>query len=397
MENYDYIVVGAGVFGLTIARHLLLQKKSKILVLEKEREIGLHTSGRNSGVLHRGIYYPPDSLKAKFCVKGANQIVEYCEQRKLNLKKTGKVILPLSKEDDGKLDQLANRARENGAEISVIDKKQLSEIEPEARSLSDRALYSPLTYVIDPRQVLRSLAQDVQSGGVKIQFNAEVKEISIKNKSIKMPIGEFGYGHLVNTAGLHADKIAKACGVGRRYTILPFKGIYSKISKESDLKIRGLIYPVPDLRVPFLGVHFTTAVDGNVYIGPTALPAFGRENYSGLSGLNLKDFSSILYHLSEQFIMNRGGYFREFTYREIGHLFKNCIVKEARAMVPRIQKRDIVSSTKVGIRAQLLDLEKMELVMDFRVESEPNMTHVLNAVSPGWTSAMSFAEYLFPQ
>jgi L-2-hydroxyglutarate oxidase LhgO len=295
MSSYDFVVIGAGVFGLSIARSIKINRPElRVLVLEKESEVGKHTSGRNSGVLHQGIYYSPDSLKAKLCIAGAKQIEAFCIEKKLPLKKIGKVILPLKKTDDVELKRLLERAQKNGAKIRLIDQKEITAIEPEAVSLTGFGLHSPETSVIDPLITLNALLEDARSKGVAICFNAPVFNAKPKEKYVELGPEKIPYGHLINASGLFADKVAHIFDVGKNYRLFPFRGIYSKLTENCPLKIRGLIYPVPDLRVPVLGVHFTPSIAGGIYIGPTALPALGRENYRGLEGIESHEFFPML-------------------------------------------------------------------------------------------------------
>jgi L-2-hydroxyglutarate oxidase LhgO len=244
--------------------------------------------------------------------------------------------------------------------------------------------------------VLEQIAADLRAAGVEIRCGAEVGAVRPQQRQLTAGGETITYGTLVNCAGLHADAVARAFDVGRKYTILPFKGIYYRLSEASGLRINGLIYPVPDLRVPFLGVHFTTKVDGSVYLGPTAVPAFGRENYSGLRGLSLTDTRQILWRLAQQYVVNHQG-FRTLVHEEGVRYLKGPFAAAARALVPRLQTRHLLASDKVGIRAQLLDIERKELVMDFVVEQGEHSVHILNAISPAFTSAFSFARLVVDQ
>lgn len=376
MKTYDTVVIGGGIVGLAIARELLSRDpRQRIAVFEKEPELGRHASGRNSGVLHSGIYYPPASLKGRLCTEGSRLMRDYCDERKLPIARIGKVVVPASDAEDGQLETLLERARANGARAEIVD--DVREFEPEARS--GRALFSPDTSVIDPKRILASLAKELRAAGVDFVFNREVTEIDGGT-----------YGFLVNAAGLHADRIARRFGVGERYTILPFRGRYFKLA--APFAIQRLIYPVPDLRVPFLGVHFTNAIDGTTYVGPTAMPALGRENYSGVHGIRMTDAASIATTIVRQYASNKQG-FRTLLHQEAARLWKRNFAAAARALVPRLEPKQLKPSTKAGIRAQLFDRVRNELVMDFVVERGERSLHILNAVSPGFTTAFSFARF----
>jgi (S)-2-hydroxyglutarate dehydrogenase len=395
MNNYDLIILGAGITGLSVARQKILSDSDcNILIIEKEHKLGMHGSGRNSGVLHSGIYYPSDTLKAKFCAEGSKLMSNYCEENSLPIVKCGKVILPTKIEDGSQIDLLYDRGINNGALVEIISQEELSEIEPEAKTTTMGALYSPNTSVVDPRAILDNIKFNLEDSGVTILFNervisadpgASIVETNNKNR--------FKYGHLINCTGQYSDVVSKMFNVGKKYTLLPFKGLYYGLQKNSNIQLNGLIYPVPDLSVPFLGIHSVKLVNGDVYFGPTAVPAFGREHYQGFEGINIKDATSISYHLLRQYASNKNG-FRSYTHQEMHKFLKSEFLKSIQKLIPRLSINDLVASEKVGIRAQLLDIKKNELVMDFLVERVDNTTHVLNAVSPAFTSAFSFAKYI---
>jgi L-2-hydroxyglutarate oxidase LhgO len=394
-KSFDFVIAGAGIMGLAIARELHKRfPASSIAIFEKESGLGTHASGRNSGVLHSGIYYTAGSLKARLCAEGAREMAEYCVENKLPIRITGKVILPVRKEDDPQIDVLLERAHANGARASLLNQHELSAIEPEAVSCTGRALHSPDTAVVDPIAILNHLARNLKSSGVSIFMNTKVT--SIKDGTLHTSNEQFQYAYLFNTAGVFADTIAREFGIAEKYTILPFRGSYYKLDEKSGIRVNSLIYPVPDMRVPFLGVHFTRTIDDHVYLGPTATPALGREHYSGIRGVNLKDANRITKSLVQQYYKNAQG-FRLLVHDEIRRLFRNNFAADARAMLPRLRPHHLIPCNKSGIRAQLLDLEKCELVMDFLVEHTKNSTHILNAVSPAFTSSFRFARYVLDE
>lgn len=393
----DIVIIGAGIVGLSIARELKHRfPDQKITIFEKEPALGKHGSGRNSGVLHSGIYYKEGSLKARVCAEGGRELAAFCDEYGLPIARVGKVILPIRGGDDQQLSILERRAKSNGAYVELVDATRLREIEPSAYSFTGQALYSPNTAVIDPQAVLDCIASQLRAQGVEILLDRKVEAIDPKQRTLTTNGTVYNWGYLFNSAGLFADVVAKSFGIGKHYTILPFKGIYYRLSPASGIKVNGLIYPVPDLRVPFLGVHFTKKIDGEVYLGPTAIPAFGRENYSWLGGLNASDTTNILYHTALQYMYNKQG-FRTLVHEEGTRFFKRYFAEAAQALVPEIRPQHLLQSDKVGIRAQLLDIRKKELVMDFVVEHEEHSTHILNAVSPAFTSAFSFARVVLDQ
>nr|WP_305792838.1 L-2-hydroxyglutarate oxidase [Sedimenticola hydrogenitrophicus] len=391
----DYVIFGAGVVGLTIARELKRRNPSgKVLVIEKESMPGLHSSGRNSGVLHSGIYYPRDSLKAKLCRQGAIEMAQYHKDSQLRLDRRGKILIATCEEDSPQLDLLAQRAKLNGVEAEFLDAQALKELEPEARSATGKALWVPSTAVGSPAEVMKTLVGEVKSMGVELRCNALLAQAKPERKMVTFKNGEtVGYGHAINASGLHADRLAHLFGVGRRYTLLPFKGIYWKLDPDSGIRIHHLIYPVPDLRVPFLGVHTTTTTDGSTYFGPTAVPAFGRENYNGLRGVSIGEAGRISLLLLRQYVSGRDG-FRRLAVQEGRRYFKSWFADAAQAVVPRLRPEHLQPTEKVGIRAQMLDKQTGRLVTDFLVERGESSTHILNAISPAWTSAFPFARYI---
>ncbi|MCP0914343.1 MULTISPECIES: L-2-hydroxyglutarate oxidase [Legionella] len=390
----DYVIIGAGILGLSVARELVqVHPHANIVIVEKEKQVGLHASGRNSGVLHAGIYYKNDSLKAKFCLQGSRLLAAYCDEYHLPIARTGKLILPGKKADDPALQALYQRAVVNGASVHLLDAGELRKLEPEVDGNIASAIFSPQTAVVDPTAILSHLHQHLSQAGVRFLFNAGCSDIHVKDKQLRAGKQLISYGHLFNTAGLHADIIAKACGVDERYSMIPFKGLYYELKPNSSIRINHLLYPLPEMNIPFLGIHFTKSITGKIYVGPTAIPALGREHYQGLRGIKLMEAANTLSTLAGQYWHNRQG-FRTYTHAEIFRFIKSSFVKSARTLVPRLQAHDFIRSEKVGIRAQLFDHVNKELVMDFMVRNTENETHVLNAVSPAFTSAFSFSRFI---
>jgi (S)-2-hydroxyglutarate dehydrogenase len=383
------LIVGAGITGLTTARELLKRGAEDLLIIEKEKSLGAHASGRNSGVLHAGIYYSPGTNKARFCVEGNRLMKEYCRERRLTLEESGKVIVAGDADKLEGIEELKRRADSCGAESRIIGDKELSEIEPYAVR-NGKALYSPDTAVISPLEILESLKDElIESGKVKINFSTSFKDVSGSTTAVTTR-GDIKFERFVNAAGAFADKVARHFGVGDRYRILPFKGTYKKLSPGASHLVRSNIYPVPDLRNPFLGVHFTRGADGNVYLGPTAIPALGREEYGFLDDIS-KETISILLRDSVLFFTNEA--FRTAAVGEIRKYASGYLYKEARKLVPELKADDLIFSPKTGIRPQLVDWSSKELVMDFLVLREADSIHILNAISPAFTCSMAFAKY----
>lgn len=395
LSSVDYLIVGAGIVGLSIAKELKARmSQSKIIVLEKEEMPGLHSSGRNSGVLHSGIYYPPESLKAKVCKQGSVEMAAYCKERKLPLNQIGKILIPVNSEDAPQLDLLEDRAQKNGVLVHRLDSQALYKQEPEARSATGEALFVPGTSVGDSSAVMKSIVNECLEAGIEVRCSSTIVTVDVSKKKVDLSDGtRLSYGHLINASGLHADSVAHQFDIGKRYTLLPFKGIYWKLSPDSGIKVNHLIYPVPDLSVPFLGVHTTTSIDGTVYLGPTAVPAFGRENYHGFEDITLSELFRISGLLIKQTVSGRDG-FRKLAWQEGRRYFKPWFADAARGILPRLQNRHLISCSKVGIRAQMYDLQNRKLVNDFLVEKGKDSTHILNAISPAWTSAFPFARFV---
>lgn len=392
---YDYVVIGAGIVGITIARELKFRNPAlRIAILEKESAPGKHSSGRNSGVLHSGIYYPPDTLKAKVCSQGAREMADYCQNNGLPLAQLGKILIPTREADLPQLMLLEQRAQANQIQVERLDAQALKTIEPEANSKFGRALWVPSTIVGDAKKVVAKLTQDVDALGIELRCGVHIQAVDVKTRAVRLSDGNnLSYGHVINAAGLHADTIAHQFSAGQHYVLLPFKGIYWKLDPAAHYQIRHLIYPVPDLRVPFLGVHTTTAIDGTVYLGPTAVPAFGRENYMGLQDVSFSEGARIIAALTKQFVGGQDG-FRRLVWQEGARYIKPCFVEAARAILPRLQAKHLLPCDKVGIRAQMLNRSTGRLVTDFVVERGVDSTHVLNAISPAWTSAFPFARFV---
>lgn len=393
-KRYNAIIIGAGIIGLTLAWSLRQAfPKWRILILEKEVGVGFHGSGRNSGVVHSGIYYPEGSLKAKVCGEGARLMRAYCERHDLPYDRIGKIIIPYEQTQSDQLALLYHRAQANGVNVQRLCREELEQFAPDVRSATGEALFVPETAIVSPNAVLNQLICDLENQGVDILYGHPVQDLTDQNRSVLSQGRTFHCDLLLNAAGLFADSIAHMAGLPNRYQMLPFKGIYYKLRDNHGFSLQHLIYPVPDLRVPFLGVHFTPSLDGNMYVGPTAVPAFGRENYHGCSGIQPLEAARIAWDLTQQYFQNQQG-FRAYAHQEADRLLKFRFLNAAKRLLPGLKSADLLPCDKVGIRAQLVDQQTGQLVMDFLVEASPNAIHILNAVSPGFTSAFAFAKWL---
>ncbi|MEW6001483.1 MAG: L-2-hydroxyglutarate oxidase [Nitrospirota bacterium] len=386
----DFLICGAGIIGLTLARELVMNGYENILIIEKEGSPGLHASGRNSGVLHACIYYTPESLRAKSCLHGNLMMRQYCKEKGLPLLETGKVIVSRNEKELETLKELHERAIRNGAKVELINERQLEEIEPKAKTC-ELALYSYYTAIVDPKAVLRSLYEDLLSSR-KVRLLTKTEFRGIKGNNIAVTgKGKIEFQTFINAAGAYSDKIAHTFYIGSNYRLIPFKGIYRKLRNNKSDMVRGNIYPVPDIRNPFLGIHFTRNIKGEVYLGPTAIPAFGRENYGLIRGIDKEAFDIFLRD-AMLFIINPK--FRDLALTEPKNYIFKFFFKEARKLLKDLKPEDIEPSDKVGIRPQLVDWNKKELVMDFLVIKDQNSIHILNTISPGFTSSIDFARFI---
>jgi L-2-hydroxyglutarate oxidase LhgO len=387
----DFLVVGAGIVGVAVACELRRRYQGSVLVIDKESRYGQHASGRNSGVLHAGVYYGANSLKARLCVEGNRRMRAYCASNRIPLNTAGKVIVATRHEEIPTLDEVHARGTANGVSLAWLDAQTLREVEPSAKTV-EKALYVKDTAVVDPVTVMDTLVSDAQKEGIRFEFDCAWQHVDQVGRA-ETTRGRITYGHLVNCAGLFADRVAHAFGIGRHYRVLPFRGGYYRLAPRSQVQIRGNIYPGPDLRNPFLGVHFTRRPDGEVTAGPTALPLGGREQYVGLRGANLKDGSGMALYLARLFMAN-ADHFRAIAVHELMKMTPSGFYREARRLVTGLEQADLLPGQRPGIRAQLVNTQTTELVNDFILESGPRSTHVLNAVSPAFTCALPFAEYV---
>lgn len=391
-EKTDYLIIGAGIIGLTLAKRLLEKAPGRtITLLEKEPDAALHGSGRNSGVLHAGFYYSPDSLKARFTRNGNLAMKEYCRARRLRLNECGKVVVACDETELKALSELERRGRANGVDVRLIDEKELAAIEPNAKTFR-KALYSPTTATVDPAEVCASIKETLAAAGARFLFSEGYRSRAGKN-AVRTAGGRvIEAGHIVNAAGLYADKIARDFGFSRKYVIIPFKGIYLKYSgSPAPLKVN--VYPVPNLKNPFLGVHYTVTVDGSVKLGPTAIPAFWRENYTGLANFSPGEALQAGRWEAEIFLRNSFG-FRSLAFEEVRKYYRPFFVGLGRKLVRELDESRFDHWTRPGIRAQLLNTDTLELVQDFVVEGDREATHILNAVSPAFTGSFPFTEWV---
>ena len=390
MQTCDFLVIGGGVIGLSIARELRRRRTdASVVLIEKEPSCGAHASGRNSGVLHAGFYYTPDSLKAKFTRLGNERLTAYCEEKHIPLNKCGKLVVAKDAADLPSLDELFRRGQLNGIELQPLTEADAKSIEPRVKTYQ-RALFSPRTSTVNPLHVVNAMQQDAIREGVQIQCGTAYRGRG--TGEVQTSRGRISAGYVVNAAGLYADKIAMDYGFSEKYRILPFKGLYL-YSDEPPGSIRTNIYPVPDLRNPFLGVHFTITADGKAKIGPTAIPALWRENYDGLSNFNFGELAEVASR-GIGLLTGAGFDFRRLAMEEITKYSRSKMVSLASLLAEGVVERNYHQWGRPGIRAQLLDITKKKLEMDFVLDGDTRSMHVLNAVSPAFTCSLPFASYV---
>lgn len=386
----DFLIVGGGVVGLRIAIELKQRYPDcGVVLIEKEDSLGFHASGRNSGVLHAGFYYSADSLKARFCREGNAFMRAYCEEYGLKINACGKLVVAKDESELAGLDELYRRGTINGVVLQSITAEEARAIEPRVKTF-ERALFSPTTATIDPAEMMSAFEREAERLGVLIRTGT--RYLGRKGDTVQTNKGAIQAGFVVNSAGLYADVVARDYGFSEKYTVLPFKGLYL-YSSEPKGSLRTNIYPVPDLKNPFLGVHFTVTVDGKAKIGPTAIPAFWREHYTGLERFSAAEFKEVV-SLEASLFLKAGFDFRGLAQAEIKKYSRPYLVNLASTLAEGIRESDYTHWGKPGIRAQLLDIEKRTLVMDFLIENDEKSLHLLNTVSPGWTCSMPFAQYV---
>jgi L-2-hydroxyglutarate oxidase LhgO len=381
-------IVGGGIIGLATARELLASQPGlHVTVLEKEDDVARHQTGRNSGVVHTGIYYEPDSLKARLCTRGRALLKEYCVDRGLGYDECGKLVIATKPAEEERLHRIHERATANEVPgVRLVGPEEIAELEPHAAG--SLALHTPQAAVVDFAAIARSFAKDVENDGGEIRTAARVAGVGTDGDSVATTTtaGVFRFDRLVVCAGLHTDVVAEMCGDDPDPRIVPFRGDYMELKPDRTSLVRGLIYPVPDPRYPFLGVHLTRTVEGGVLVGPNALLALAREGYR-MSTLEREELMMTL----------RWPGFRAMARKHwrtgVGELYRalnrRAFVRQARRYVPALRYRDVVPA-RSGVRAQAVS-RTGELVDDFRISNLGPITAVRNAPSPAGTSSMAIA------
>jgi (S)-2-hydroxyglutarate dehydrogenase len=383
--------VGGGIVGLAVARELIARRpQASICVLEREDEIAAHQSSHNSGVIHAGVYYAPGSLKARLCVEGARAMYEYCEQHQIPVQRSGKVILATDSSELARLQGLRRRALANGVRgLRSLDAAGIEELEPHARGIA--GLHSPDTGVVDFAQVARAFARDILDRGGLVAGGCKVTGVELAARSLRLTHarGVTETRHAVFCAGAWADRLALSAGADPDPRIVPFRGAYLRLVPQRRELVRSLIYPVPDPTLPFLGVHITRGIDGEVLLGPTALLAGARDAYR-LGALRPRDVLETVRWPGTWRMLAR--WWRTGA-QEIRHAVRrSSLVRSAARYLPELNASD-VEPAFAGIRAQALARNGV-LVDDFVFSHTERSLHVRNAPSPGATSSLAIARYV---
>ena len=390
-NDIDLVIIGGGIIGLATANEILRAKKNiNIVVLEKSSTVASQQSGHNSGVIHSGIYYKPGSFKAEFCVEGRRTMTEFCEENEIPVWTCGKLIVATKESDLPKIDNLYERGTQNKVEgLRVVSQEEIKEIEPHVSAI--KALHAPGTGIVDYIKVTEVYADQFRHSGGEIFLDTEV--IGATESSGKIIIktnrGEIETKKVINCAGLHSDRIAKMFGLDTNLKIIPFRGEYYTLKKSKEYLVKGLIYPVPNPELPFLGVHFTQTMKGYVEAGPNAVLATKREGYRKRD-ISLRDsLETFTYSGFWNLLKND---WKTGIWEINRSLRKSVFVKSLRELIPEVNSSDLDVGGS-GVRAQAVSPDGT-LIDDFKIEGSENAIHVLNAPSPGATSSLVIGKYI---
>jgi len=384
----DLVVVGAGIVGLAVAREWLARRPhDRVTVLERESAPAMHQTGRNSGVVHGGIYYQPGSLKARLCVEGARMMYEYCEQNAIPFERCGKLIVALDECGLPRLDDLEARGVANAVPgLRRVTAGEIPEIEPNAVGL--QALHAPNTGIVDYARVAVALVDELKSKGADIRFGVSVESIGAADAAtIRTTVGPISSRSVIACAGLWADRLARTSGAPRNPQIVPFRGAYLGLRRTPEPRLNGMIYPVPNPELPFLGVHITKHINGQVTLGPTAMMVAARDGYS-LRGLNGRDAWESLTWPGTWRVARK--YWRVGIDELRMAASRRAFVAAAARYMPGLSVDDLDGTSHAGIRAQAVGRDGA-LVDDFVISGDDRVTHVRNAPSPAATSAFALA------
>ncbi|ALA52973.1 L-2-hydroxyglutarate oxidase [Shouchella clausii] len=385
---YDFTIIGGGIVGLAVG-HALFGRypKASVLIIEKEQEVAAHQTGHNSGVIHSGIYYKPGSFKAKFAKAGNQSMTAFCQKHGLKVDICGKVIVATNKKELPLLDHLYQRGIDNGLDLRMLSKEELHEAEPYVNGLA--AISVPTAGIVSYKEVAEKLASLIAEKGGEIQLGTTVETISESNEgaTIETDKGTFQTSYLINCAGLHSDRIAKLAGYHVDMKIVPFRGEYYKLRPEKRHLVKNLIYPVPNPDFPFLGVHFTRMIDGEVDAGPNAVLSFKREGYRK-TDIDWQDVAEVIRY--KGFWQLATKYWKEGTEEMIRSFSKKKFVENLQHLIPDVTEADLVPGPS-GVRAQALTTDG-KLVDDFQLIRGRKSLHVCNAPSPAATASLEIGK-----
>jgi len=386
VQAKQIIVVGGGIVGLATAVKLSGRfPGARVVVLEKEGDVGRHQSGNNSGVLHAGLYYKPGSLKARLAVSGIQEMIAFCKEHSISHEVCGKLVVAVDETEVPRLHNLFERGQKNGLQgLRLLDRPRMLEIEPHVAGIA--AVHVPQEGIVDFVQVCHAMAEKIEGAGGRVATGVCVNKIEARNGSwiVRAATGDWEADYVVNCAGLHCDRVAAMAGEKREVRIVPFRGEYFKIKRERQFLVRHLIYPVPDPQFPFLGVHFTRLIEGGVEAGPNAVLAGAREGYrkTDLNPIDLYDalsFSGLWRFINKH---------KRMSWEEIKRSFSRQLFCQAlQRLVPEIRVEDL-DHGGAGVRAQAMSPDG-ELLQDFCLVRRPRALHVLNAPSPGATASLA--------
>ncbi len=387
-QVFDFVIIGGGIVGTAAALSLQMKGKYSVAVLEAEEKVAPHQTGHNSGVIHSGLYYKPGSLKAANCTAGREMMYRFCDENNIQFEKCGKIVIATSKEELPALDELERRGKANGLTgIKRLTSEEIIEYEPYAEGIA--GLFVSETGIVDYTKVTEAYAKIILNNGGEIKLGSRFISLRKNGKHLLLNTasGETETKFLINCGGLYADRIAKLCGVEPKIQIVPFRGEYYKLKKEKEYLVKNLIYPVPDPKFPFLGVHYTRMIHGGIEAGPNAVLAFKREGYSH-KDFSFKDVSQMIFYsgfwkmASKHYKMGIAEFRRSFS--------KKLFVESLQKLIPSIEYDDVFREGS-GVRAQALDPDG-KLADDFRIIEAEKMIHILNAPSPAATASLSIGK-----
>jgi L-2-hydroxyglutarate oxidase len=390
IPTHDVAVIGGGIVGLATARFLSDRQVGSIVVLEAEEKLLLHQTGRNSGVIHSGLYYRPGSDKARFCAEGRDELYRFCDDHEIDYQRCGKLVVAVDEKELAALERLAERAPANGLQgVERLDESGIQHREPATVGVG--ALWVPQTGIVDFRQVAGRLAELIGSRGGQIMTSARVRRVVTEGGfvTIETDSKTFRCRLLINCAGLQADRVARLCGLKPEIRLVPFRGEYFELTGSAAGKVNGLVYPVPDPKMPFLGVHLTRTIDGRVLAGPNAVLAWKREGYKA-SDFSLRDSADTL--LFPGFWKLAAGFWRTGAGEMYRSWSRTAFLHALQRLMPE-GDGDQLQPARSGVRAQAID-GSGKLLDDFQSLQSDRMLHVLNAPSPAATASLAIGRHL---